>query len=306
MIGLPMISVIVCTLDREILLKKTMSSLLEQSLSPNQYEIIVVDNAFNGAMKEVVVEFQKRSDRIQYFHEPLQGHSRAKNAALKIATGTYVAFIDDDAVANPFWLENILKTFKLNPLAAVVGGKIDPIWQTSRPAWLSDDLLKYLSILDYGDQEKTLGKQKLFGANIAFRKDLLQQAGGFSLRLGRQANNNFLSGEEAWVQERLQRQGHGIVYDPHIQIGHCILRQRLSKDWFENRARWEGYSTAMIDSELARPQKVRLLFSQVFSFISRPVQLFSLLFNLKADAIFPQRIEAKIKISHIKNLLKMW
>ncbi len=302
--SLPLISVVVCTCGREALFKRTLLSLNKQSLSPDQYEILVVENGRRGAAEATVADFQKQFAPILYLHEPLQGLSRARNAGLKAAAGAYLAFLDDDAVADGFWLENILKTFVAFPEAGAVGGKILPVWEEGRPSWVAEELLKYLSILDYGDRTIFLGEKNLFGTNIAFNKVLLEQIGGFSLDLGRNGDD-LLSGEEAFAQRELLRQGHTIVYNPDIKVGHHIPGDRLCKEWFERRAFCEGATNAVMDLKLKKNQIGRIVFLQALSFLRKPRQLLSLAFDLKNDAIFSERIEAIIKISHIRNLMRM-
>jgi len=121
---LPRISVVVCTCGRDVFLTEALLSLTGQSLPEEQYEIIVVENGPVGKAKEIVQDFQKKSVHITYLYEPLQGLSRAKNAGVKKASGKYLAFMDDDAIADKLWLANILKAFETHANAGAVGGKI--------------------------------------------------------------------------------------------------------------------------------------------------------------------------------------
>ncbi|HOW58755.1 MAG TPA: glycosyltransferase [Candidatus Omnitrophota bacterium] len=300
---LPRISVVVCTCGRDVFLTEALLSLTGQSLPEEQYEIIVVENGPVGKAKEIVQDFQKKSVHITYLYEPLQGLSRAKNAGVKKASGKYLAFMDDDAIADKLWLANILKAFETHANAGAVGGKIEPIWGGTRASWITDDLLKYLSVLDYGDEPASLDRARLFGGNMAFVKESLEQIGGFLPNLGRKGDN-LLSGEEAFAQTQLKQQGYDIIYAPDIRIQHHIPAERLCRDWFEKRAVWEGISNAVMDSKQNSIRKGWIVLCEAMSFIRKPKQLFAIVFNLKKDSFFPSRIEAKIKLSRITNLFK--
>ena len=69
-----------------------------------------------------------------------------------LAQGDILAFIDDDAIAAPGWLDGLSKVYVDQPEAAAVGGKIDLFWESVEPVWLHPDLHGYLGELDYGDK----------------------------------------------------------------------------------------------------------------------------------------------------------
>ncbi|NEQ49250.1 MAG: glycosyltransferase family 2 protein [Leptolyngbya sp. SIO3F4] len=264
-----LISAVICTYNRATYLKKAIQSLMAQNLKEEVYEILIVDNNSTDNTKKTVIEFSADVHNIHYIFEPIQGLSKARNTGLAEAKGEYVAYLDDDAIAEPDWLESILSCFEAatSPLGCV-GGKIDPIWEAPCPEWLPDNYLSYLTILDWGPEPILIDSKKyLAGANMAFPTDLLRKLGGFNVELGRQGKK-LLSSEEVWLQETIRRHSHDVYYDPSVVVKHHAAASRLVPDWFFQRLYWQGISNAFLD--LARdPAFVDRRTSVILEYIKR-------------------------------------
>ena len=131
------ISAIVCTYNRSTYLRKALGSLVDQSLSKDQYEVIVIDNGSQDDTRQVIDEFSWMPN-LKYVYEPNLGLSQARNTGWRNAHGGYVAYLDDDAIACPRWLEKILEVFEnVKPRPGCVGGKIEPRWELGHPLILS-------------------------------------------------------------------------------------------------------------------------------------------------------------------------
>jgi glycosyltransferase involved in cell wall biosynthesis len=239
------ISVVICTLNRDYYLRSALQSLVDQTLFRENFEILVIDNGSIDKTKEIANQEFAFLGNIFYVYEPQTGLNYARNTGLNNSRGKYIAYLDDDAIASPQWLENILNVFQNSPPnVGCVGGKIDPLWESDRPEWLSDNLLGYLAILDISPISTILSKgQFLYGVNFAFDKNILQSIGGFEVGLDRQGKN-LLSNGDIMVQKRLQDQGYVCFYDPKISVQHQIQANRLEPEWFYQRAYWQGISDA--------------------------------------------------------------
>jgi len=189
---------------------------------------------------------------VRYLLEPTPGLSNARNVGVAHASAELVAFMDDDAIAAPDWASHILQAFEdFAGSAGVVGGRVLPRWVSARPPWLSDDLLGYLSIVDWGGQTRKLRSHEwLVGCNIAFDKQILSSVGGFSGALGRTgAGLALLSNEDIEVIEKIHRAGRISIYCPEALVHHVIDPARLAREWFRRRSAWQAVSDYIKDPE---------------------------------------------------------
>jgi len=140
--GRPEVSVVVCTYARPAMLQRCIRSLAAQTVSPSEYEIVIVDNALRGDAQRVVQSIRrtKPESRIVLVEEPHQGLSFARNTGAQVASGRYVAFVDDDAAASPEWLAAVMKVLQtICPRPTVVGGPIVPLYDAPKPKWFRDE-----------------------------------------------------------------------------------------------------------------------------------------------------------------------
>ena len=135
----------------------------------------------------------------------------------------------------------------------MVGGRVIPRWLKPKPAWLSDSLLSYLSIIDWGGDVRELkATEWLAGCNIAFRKSMLVAVGGFSRALGRIGSGlSLLSNDEIEVMEKIHAEGRVSIYAPDAIVQHVIDPGRLTRAWFRRRVAWQAVSDFIKDSEKA-------------------------------------------------------
>ena len=252
------ISAIICTRDRAPYLRRAIRSLRGQTLGHRAYEVLVVDNGSTDGTGELVAAESGRWPNLRYLAEPVLGLSRARNRGWRSARGEYVAYLDDDATAAPDWLARILAVFDtVAPRPGCVGGRIEPLWEAPRPAWLSDDLLGALSILDWSAKPGVLRPDRwIAGCNMAFPRRLLRAVGGFSERLGRRGER-LLSMEENLVRQQLEGAGYVCYYDPRIVVQHHIPATRLAPSWFLRRTYWNGVSAARVQVMRQAPSRWR-------------------------------------------------
>jgi glucosyl-dolichyl phosphate glucuronosyltransferase len=244
----PRISAVVCTHNRAAYLRKALRSLADQALPPAGFEVVVVDNASTDETSSVVREARGGGMDIVAVHEQRRGLAHARNAGLEASRAPYVAYLDDDAIATPAWLPTLLDVFEgERPVPGCAGGRIDPIWEAPRPAWLSDALLPYLAIIDWTPTPGVLDEPRyLAGANVAFARAALEEVGGFSPDLGR-VGTRLLSNEEIAVERRLRRRGYRCYYHPAAAVSHHVPASRLEQRWFVRRFYWQGVSDAVLE-----------------------------------------------------------
>lgn len=245
----PLLTAVICTRNRARFLTKCIDSLISQTVGPEYYEILVVDNGSTDTTQEILAGY---GGKIRSVYEPVAGLSRARNTGWRNAQGKYVGYIDDDAFAEPTWVESVLWVFRqVTPTPAWVGGPIALDWETARPDWINEEMLTPLGYLYWGNQPRPLThKERLGGGNSAYAVAVLQELGGFDERLGRGAAT-LLSGEETELQKRIEaRQGH-LYYHPGMGINHFVGRERVKPEWFYRRYFWGGVSDYFMSKTLA-------------------------------------------------------
>lgn len=239
-----MISVIICTHNRAALLGRAIDSLTAQ-VGAVPTEIVVVDNCSTDATERVV---QDLSDRypglIRYIAEERLGLSHARNTGMRAARGDIIAFIDDDVVLCPGWLEGLARAFDTHPEAACVCGPSEPEWCAPPPSWMTPELVAFIAPGEYGPVAKALrGKQYPLGLNMAFRRESIAGLGEFSTSLGHVGSS--LSGaEEVEFADRLRRHGGEVLYVPWVRVRHLVPRERMTREYFLKRRRGDGRSFA--------------------------------------------------------------
>lgn len=248
------ISLVLCTYNRCQSLSKALDSIAAQILPASaRWEVVVVDNNSRDATRMVVVDYAGRfSGRFRYVLESQQGLSRARNRGIREAKGQIIAFIDDDVVADPGWLQALTASLADGQWAGV-GGRILPPEDFQPPDWMpvggNFDLGGTLALFDHGDLPGDL-KRAPFGTNMAFRRETFEKHGGFRVDLGR-CGNSLLSGEDTEFGERLIRAGERMRYEPDAVVHHPVPEERLHKKYFETW--WFDFGRTRIIERGCRP-----------------------------------------------------
>ncbi len=238
-----MISIIICTYNRDRFLGSCLESLTSQSCSPSGYEIILVNNRSTDNTHQLCTDFAAGNPgfQIRYFIEENQGLSFARNRGLREAEGDLLAFVDDDAVLCRDYVKNLRDQFGGSGIVAG-GGKILPMWEKSRPKWMSRFLLPLVSVIDLGpEQVKFAGKKYPIGANMFFRREVFGKVGLFDTRLGR-SGGNMMGSEEKDIFLKIKAEGHDIFYFPDIWVYHIVPEERTKMDFVRKQALGIGKS----------------------------------------------------------------
>jgi glycosyltransferase involved in cell wall biosynthesis len=231
-------------------LPKAIESLSRQTLAPDSFQIIVVDNSPDHERSEQEARALRGYDNLQWIVEKTSGLSNARNVGARAAAAPLIAFMDDDAIAAPGWLDAYIAAFDtFGPLAHAAGGRVDPLWGAPRPTWLADAMLGYVSVVHWGGVARfAAAREWVAGTNIAFRRDALLAAGGFHVGLGRNRTGHaLLSNDEIEVLARLADAGGRLLYVPDAVVEHLVPTERLTQSWFRRRAAWQAVSDYLQD-----------------------------------------------------------
>ncbi|HET8578453.1 MAG TPA: glycosyltransferase [Methylomirabilota bacterium] len=232
------ISVVIGTYNRARLLAGALRALAAQDVPDSlKWEIVVVDNNSRDTTAQLVADFS-RSTAVPMRHvfESRQGLTHARNRGIREARGSIIAFTDDDILPAPDWIAQIaaaLERWK----AHGIGGRILPQWEAAPPRWLAENrhLWSRLAIMDSEESRLLtlpLGEQpKVWGANMAFRRELFDKVGGFDPRRGIVGTKLF-RGEETELIKRALELGLTIAYDAGLTVFHRIGPDRMRKGYF--------------------------------------------------------------------------
>lgn len=250
---MPDVSVVVSTYTTERLadVLSCLSSLREQTLRPSEI-ILVLDPSktlFRSYRSRVPVD-------VKVISADSVGLSNARNVGIRNAEGEIVAFVDDDAIADKTWLENMAKLYS-DPLVMGVGGSIVANWEVKQPKWFPEELNWIVGCSYKGLPTKRSDIRNPIGCNMSFRKLVFQTVGYFRFDIGR-FGKKLLSKEETELSIRVLRgiPNSKIVYEPRAIVYHKVCQKRASLRYIWARSFYEGVSNSMISPE-SRSSRVK-------------------------------------------------
>ncbi|MBI4707342.1 MAG: glycosyltransferase family 2 protein [Candidatus Omnitrophica bacterium] len=245
------LSVIVCTRNRSFHLKEALDSLVNQSVGTSlNWEIIVIDNASEDDTDLVVGRAMKSTGiDMRYILETKIGLSNARNRGLCESIGDIVAFIDDDAIADEKWLEEIMSVYNCENVISA-GGKTVALWEISHQKRVDEEL--FFFAMGYGPQQKDV--RTLNGSNMSFRRNVLMGIGGFDANLGRKDKCR-LSGDDNdmfdSIHNKMRRSR--IIYNPRAIVYHKVLPDRLTREELIKKHYCTGIGLAVVDRKQQLP-----------------------------------------------------
>ncbi|MCR5798809.1 MAG: glycosyltransferase [Lachnospiraceae bacterium] len=194
-------SFLLCTLNREELLRRCVNSLLEQSY--DKYEIVIIDQSDN-----INYDYQN-SECIKYYHVSEKGLSRSRNLGLQFCEGDFIALIDDDAVYDHNYLKEANETIENTNDVGILAGRIkDPITgEYLLPHMIEANTIniKWNSIFDY-----------CMSAAMIIHKSILSD--GFDMDFGIGAQ--YGAGEETDIVIKTLIEKKRVIYNPALIVYH--------------------------------------------------------------------------------------
>ncbi len=198
----PRISVIVCTRNGSATLHACLDSLV--ALNYPEFEVLVIDDGSTDTTAGIAQGF----DRVIYHRQEHAGLSVARNRGMELATGTVLAYTDDDCIAHPDWLLHLSHAFSDTDVAAAGGPNIPPTprSRTERLVAAAPGAPAHVLLND-------VEAEHLPGCNLAIRKDALVAVGGFRAEF-------VAAGDDVDVCWRLREAGGRLIFVPGAMVWH--------------------------------------------------------------------------------------
>jgi GT2 family glycosyltransferase len=237
--------VVAChTADRMASILVALDSLRHQTRKPDLV-VLVVDH--NEALLSVM---RDRAPDVTVVPNTLaQGASGARNSGAAASTTELVAFLDDDARAEPEWLKNLLEPFA-DPAVIGTGGRVEPEWEGERPRWFPAEFLWVVGASYTGMPVTREAVRNVWSESMAVRRTAFDRVDGFRTGFGK--TGNVSRPEDTDLCLRMSRgtpEGHWI-YVPDAVIHHLVPPSRSTVRFFLNRCLAEGRGKAEMGQHL--------------------------------------------------------
>jgi len=237
------VSVIICayTEARWDELVAAIESVQQQKTPPR--EIIVVIDHNPGLLERVRAHM---SGVVAVKNGEPRGLSGARKSGIAAAQGQVIAFLDDDAVAEPDWLEQLVAGYD-DPRVLGVGGMIEPLWLDGRPDWFPEEFDWVVGCTYRGMPQMTTPVRNLIGCNMSFRQTVFEAIGGFRCGIGRVGTRPVGCEEtELCIRARQRWPESVLLYEPRARVHHRVPANRACWSYFRSRCYAEGLSKALV------------------------------------------------------------
>ncbi len=198
----PRISVVVCTRNGTATLNQCLDSLL--ALRYPDFEVLLIDDGSGPQIAEIV----KGYPTVRYHFQEHAGLSAARNLGARLATGSIIAYTDDDCITHPDWLLHLSHAFADESVAAAGGPNIPPAPRNRIERVVAAAPGAPAHVL-LNDTEA----EHLPGCNLAIRKEALTQVGGFRVEFK-------TAGDDVDICWRLRETGMRLLFVPGAMVWH--------------------------------------------------------------------------------------
>jgi glucosyl-dolichyl phosphate glucuronosyltransferase len=239
------VSVIICTCadGRWNDLCAAVASMHDQTKLPR--EIIVVVDHNPGLFARVQAEMP---DVVPLQNAEVRGLSGGRNTGILRAAGALLAFVDDDAVAEPNWLELLDASFS-DPDILGAGGLVAPLWLCYPPAWFPHEFSWVIGCTYLPSPPHPIAVRNPYGGCTCIRREVFAAVGGFRNGIGR-ADKRPLGCEETELCIRAHKYwpNRMFLWQPAAVMHHRVTPERATWRYFWSRCYAEGLSKAAISA----------------------------------------------------------
>ena len=243
----PRVAVIICayTERRWELLVAAVDSVKAQVRTPDEVALVIDHN------DALLARARAAFSSVQVMaNEEASGLSGARNTGVRRTRADVLAFLDDDACAEPEWLAELVDALR-QPAVLGAGGIATPIWERPAPAWMPPEFLWVVGASYTGLPRDRTSVRNPIGANMAFRQEAFELVGGFTDGIGR-VGRIPLGCEETEFAIRVRQAAPGsvVMHVPEARVWHHVAADRGTWRYFCSRCWAEGASKAMVTARV--------------------------------------------------------
>jgi GT2 family glycosyltransferase len=253
------VSVVIATYSTQRLndIHEAVQSVLLQTLMPHEIIVAVDNNA--ELLQSLRASFSEQV--LMILNDGLRGCSQTRNVAIMQSTGEIVASIDDDAVAEPSWLERLVEPYQ-DPEVMAVGGQALPVWPRGRPPfWFPEE---FDFVIGCTGHKKLVTQpdgqvRNVTGSNMSFRREVFERAGLLDTGFGRTgelgvARLSPVGGEEAELCMRIRSKipGAKIMFKPEAVVHHKVTPRRATLNYEFDFCLREGNTRSLLKRTASR------------------------------------------------------
>jgi hypothetical protein len=174
-----------------------------------------------------------------------KGASGGRNSGVAASRAEVVAFLDDDAVASATWLESLLRHF-VNPDVVGVGGRLVPLWASSRPRWFPYEFDWAVGASYRGMPETATPVRNVWSGNMAIRRLAFDAVGGFRDDFGKVGGRSRPEDTDLCLRAAAAQHRGTWIYEPAGIAGHRVPLKRTTVGYFLQRCLNEGSGKAAL------------------------------------------------------------
>jgi glucosyl-dolichyl phosphate glucuronosyltransferase len=235
------------TLDRWDTMREAMESLRHQTLRPDEIVLVVDRN------EELLARANEYWTDVRVVPSRYRGNSGARTTGYEVTSSELIAFVDDDVVGDPRWIEKLVQAAQPDGVlgcAGYVGLQWESecgLWDGQQPRWYPDEFFWVLGGNYRGQPVIRSEIRNVIGGIMVFNRKVFAKVGGFSSALGR-VNGSLISCEETEFCLRASAafpDGH-FLFVPEGKALHKVPRRRQTLRYFIRRCYAEGCSKAIL------------------------------------------------------------
>ena len=243
------IDVVICTYNRAANLHEALSVLAAQRASGDViWSVLVVDNGSTDSTADVVEAHRLRRllPGLRRVVESELGLTPARRRGVRETSAPWIAFVDDDNLLDPGWLDAIARAIRRNPESGAIGGRVVLDWEKAPP--------NFVKGFGWCFAEQELGQAAckvdgLVGAGMVVRRAALVECGWLERPLlSDRAGRRLMSGGDVEIAQRIRAAGYPLWFAPDAVLRHRIASDRASWHYLLRVNYGLGASEALVNA----------------------------------------------------------